>query len=134
MITRLSQRKQFQSAKMSSTPQEKGQTLPRKDATAPVVGKEEESHEISTALTCDHNESKDDTQEWEFVERDECNDEARSLAGRNTTSIHFDVTLGWGQRKHTLYSFDYNQTVGCARSQVLDDEKGDEAKNDSKGD
>lgn len=43
--------------------------------------------------------------EWEVV-----GDDDSSSIPQNGTNMHFDMTLGWGRWKHTLYSVDYNKT------------------------
>lgn len=50
--------------------------------------------------------------EWEVVTNEEADGRPRSPG--NSSNVHFDITLGWGRWKHTLYSFDYSQN--CQRA------------------
>ena len=62
--------------------------------------------------------------EWEVVGSDDGSSEPK-----NETNMHFDMTLGWGRWKHTLYSVDYNKT-----SQPVDDDSDDDDQEDDEDD
>ncbi|KAJ5108339.1 hypothetical protein N7456_005014 [Penicillium angulare] len=63
--------------------------------------------------------------EWELVD---VNDGSWDLD--HGTSLHFDITLGWGQWKHTLCSVDYTNKVQLRDE--LDESEGNEADDESK--
>lgn len=72
----------------------------------------------------------DHDEDWEVVAKQEV--DGRSAAPDSSSSMHFDVTLGWGRWKHTLFSFDYTQSSEYAGD---DDDRtggtGDSAQNET---
>ncbi|KAK2758622.1 hypothetical protein FQN54_003312 [Arachnomyces sp. PD_36] len=68
---------------------------------ASVAMRSDKSSQTST-----HDDGKDDGQEWDVVTNPEADDETDLPAKR--MSSHFDVQLGWGQWKFTLFSWDMN--------------------------
>lgn len=60
----------------------------------------------SRSQTHGHDDSETDGQQWDVVSNPEADNETDSPA--RSMSSHFDFTLGWGQWKHTLFSWDMN--------------------------
>lgn len=70
-----------------------------------------------------YNEGDDQTgdEEWEVIGDNEANDDEHPSSHDHTRRGHFELNLGWGRWKHTLFWMDWSYTRKCARKPVRDD-------------